>query len=90
MNITINVPDQVGNAIKQLPDRDIVDLHKLKIIIEEYEESLKISSAPVNQNGKWADLVAKIKEEKLLYGMSEEINKSSKEFRDNFAFKHDE
>ena len=90
VNITINVPDQVGEAINQLPNRDSVDLHELKIIIEKYEQSLSEKTAPTKQKGKWAKLVAEIKEEKLLYGLSEEMNKNSREFRDNFAFKHDE
>ena len=92
MNITINVPDQVGEAINQLPNRDSVDLHELKIIIEKYERSLSEATTGTTkkQTGKWANLVNELKKEKLLYGLSEEINKNSQEIRNNFVFKCDE
>ena len=89
MNVTINVPDQVGEAINQLPNRDSVDLHELKKIIEKYEQSLSKTTIPTKQKGKWAKFAEKAHRESPLKGMSEELNKLSREFRDEFAFEHD-
>ena len=91
MNIIINVPDKLGaEIISQLPDRDEIATQAFKEALEKYKKNLTKTISPTQEKGKWAKFAEEIKKEKLLYGLSEEVNKCSQEIRDNFAFKHDE
>ena len=91
MNITINVPDKLGaEVISQLPNRDEIATQAFKKALESHKKTLLKTSSPTKEKGRWAKFAEEIKKEKLLYGLSEEVNKYSQEFRDNFAFKHDD
>ena len=85
VNITINVPDQVGEAINQLPNRDSVDLYELKKIIENYEQSLSKTTTP----NKWQHLADRVRKNPPLSGAGDQVLQDSKEFRENFAFSND-
>jgi len=87
MNVTINVPDTVGEAINQLPKRDNVDLREIRIIIEKYEQSLLIEKTSTN---KWQQMVDRVRKTPPLSGVGDQVLKDSKEFRGNFAFNNDQ
>ena len=92
MNITLNVSDQVGVQVNNMPmsDRDKFGEQALKEMLKKYQDSLSKAKTPTKQKGKWAKIAEDAHRESPLRGMSDELNKYSKEFRDNFAFKHDE
>ena len=83
MNITINVPDQLGETINQSPNRNDLELHDLKLIIDKHEQILKHEST----SNKRQEMLAQIKKNKsILRGVSDQISKYSEEFRKDFAF----
>ena len=85
MNITINVPDSVGEEINKSPNRKNLGFHDLKIIFENYEKSKK-----VNTTNKRQEMLNRIKKNKeFLVGTSDQILKDSKDFRENFVFTED-
>ena len=87
MNITLNVPDQVGLEINQLPDRNERTLQALINMLEEYNQSLKNTD---NKQNKWQNMLSKIEKNKALYrGLSEQIQRDSAEFREGFIFNED-
>ena len=90
MNITINVPDEVGRKINKLPNRDKLELSELIKMLEKYRDLSTISPTVIEQKGKWAKIAQKIHKESPLHGLSEEVNKSSREIRENFAFNDSE
>ena len=90
MNITVNIPDKLGiEVLNQLPNRDEIATQAFKEALERFNQSLFETNTSNKQKGRWAKFAEEIKQEKLLYGLSEEVNNYSREFRDNFAFKHD-
>ena len=91
MEITISVPDEVGKEINSLPGRDNLELTELISMLEKYRQSLIISPTSKKEynkkTGKWAKFSEEIKKNSSLYrGVSEKIQKDSKEFRENFVF----
>ena len=86
MEITISVPDDVGREINSQHNRDYLELPELIRMLEKYRDSSKVSSAPIKQKGKWTEIAEKIHRESPLHGLSEEVNKSSRKIRENFAF----
>lgn len=90
MNITINVPDDMEEEINKLPNRDNLDLKDFERFLEQYRQSSRQSSTTNQQTGKWAKFAKKIKDNRELYrGVSKQIQKDSKEFREEFAFNSD-
>jgi hypothetical protein len=90
MNITINVPDQLGTEINQLPNRDQMATQALRKMLEEYRHSMQETTTPTKQKGKWAKFAENIELNKDKYrGVSEQVQKDSKEFRENFIFNDD-
>lgn len=82
MNITINVPDQIGLEINQLPNRNARTLHALMNMLEEYRHSLQNTDSKPSQ---WKNMLTEIEENKVLYrGLSEQIQKDSEDFREGF------
>lgn len=89
VNITINVPDQVGEAISQLPNCDELATQALKDMLEKYGQSLGKASTANNAN-KWQEMLHQIEKNRpYLSGVSDTILKDSKEFRENFVFNDD-
>lgn len=87
MNITINVPDQIGLEISQLPNRNERTLQALRGMLEEYNKSLKNTD---NKPNRWQGLLNEIEKNKELYrGLSEQIQRDSMEFREGFIFNED-
>ena len=83
MNITISVPDDIEMEFKELPNAH-------QFAVEALREKMKGYRQKTTQKGKWAKIAERIHKESPLHGLSDELNKSSREFRDNFSFKHDE
>lgn len=82
MNITINVPDEIGQAISQLPNRDNLNMQDLREILDEYEQSLKKTST----TNKWQEMSNRVKKNPPLSGLGEQVLRDSEEFRRNFFF----
>lgn len=85
MDIIINVPDKIGMEINKLPNRDELAAQALKNMLEENRQSLN----KISTTGKWAKFAEEVRRESPLHELSEEFNKTSREFRDNFEFNHD-
>ena len=92
MNITLSVSDQIGVRVNNMPisDRDKFGEQALKDMLEKYEQSLSETTTPTKKKSKWAKIAEDMHNESPLHGLSEELNAISKEFRDDFSFKHDE
>ena len=87
MNITINVPDQIGEEINQLPNRNERTLQALENMLKEHRQSLKKTDSKPN---KWQNMLSEIEKNKSLYrGLSKQIQKDSEEFREGFIFNED-
>ncbi|MBC8147357.1 MAG: hypothetical protein H8E98_05175 [Bacteroidetes bacterium] len=89
MNITIKVPDRLGESYNQLPNRTSVE-EEIVTMLAKYIDSIQEKSTATKKKGKWAKVVDELKQEKLLYGLSDEVTKASQEIRENFAFNNDE
>ena len=59
-------------------------------MLKKYQQSLIETKKSIKQKGKWAEIAEDMHKESPLHGLSEELNEISREFRDGFAFKHDE
>lgn len=90
MHITISVPDEMGKEINKQQGHNNLTLKDFENFLERYRQSLIQSSATINKKGKWVEFAKDIKQEKLLYGVGDDVKKASREIRDNFAFISDE
>ncbi|MEO5327830.1 MAG: hypothetical protein H7829_06255 [Magnetococcus sp. THC-1_WYH] len=89
MNITINVPDQVGEEINNLKNRDDMEIQDLITMLEKYRDTIQKTSTLTEKKSKWSTIAEEIHNESPLHGLSREVNEASQEFRDHFYFKHD-
>jgi hypothetical protein len=49
----------------------------------------RLVSQEKSETGRWAKIADDMHKDSPLHGLSDEVNKASQEFRDNFAFNHD-
>ena len=87
MQLTVLVPDEVGQRVRRLPDPD-------RFVTEALLRALRQRAAPAREiaekTSRWARFAAEIAEDPVhLDGYSEELERDAREFREGFAFEHD-
>lgn len=82
MDITIKVPDDLGEAIMAQKDPNSFLINMIKEKIK--EKPVTQENRPQSGKSKWALLAQRIHEESPLCGMSDKLNELSRQFRDNF------
>ncbi|HSS49329.1 MAG TPA: hypothetical protein VLX28_10310 [Thermoanaerobaculia bacterium] len=86
MKITISLPDEMAERVRQLPDRD-------EFVTRAVEAALADSPPSPPDEGKpsrWAEMVKRIESQPSLGSYAKKFDADRKEFRRNFGFKHDE
>jgi hypothetical protein len=96
LQITINVPDEIGRQLRQLPDTENFVGTLLKQALEsrdhkiaEERTSQKETDPESLKKSRWARFSERIRKNPPLTGAGEYVRECSREFRDEFAFKHD-
>ncbi|HYN21752.1 MAG TPA: hypothetical protein VE078_12380 [Thermoanaerobaculia bacterium] len=83
IELTITVPDKIAQQVSRLPDPQ-------DFVIRAVEDALRRAPEPVGGIPKWARVVAQIESLPGLGDYEETFQRSQKEFRRSFRFKHDE
>jgi hypothetical protein len=86
MKITITLPDEIAERVRQLPDRDA-------FVTRAVEAALANSpAAPMETTpSRWAQLVERVESQPFSLGSSaKDFDADRREFRQNFRFPHDE
>ncbi len=88
MQITIAVPEELGRRVQQLPNPD-------QFVVEVLAKALQVRLAErqrlTTEPSRWARLAQRIAEDPVhLDGYSRELQRDAREFRDGFAFRHDQ
>jgi hypothetical protein len=87
MKITIILPDEIAQRVRQLPDSD-------QFVTRAVEEALarELPPTPLSepQPSKWAQIVRRIESGPSLGSYVEKFNADRREFRQDFHFPHDE
>lgn len=96
LQITINVPDEIGRQLRQLPDTENIAGALLKKALEsrdhkivEEKTSQKETEPEIREKSRWARFSERIRKNPPLSGAGDYVRECSREFRDEFAFKHD-
>ncbi|MBF0508325.1 MAG: hypothetical protein HQK57_05290 [Deltaproteobacteria bacterium] len=85
---------EIQTTVKDFPNR-VKSLHihpdaSIRVIIDaiqvEPEQKTEEPGELVETKGKWAKVAERFRAEDNLKGISEEVNKLFREFRDNFSF----
>ena len=85
MKITLILPDDIGEQVSQMPDRDEFVARALAHALERQG-----GAAPAPRS-RWAQVVKRIESRSTgLQGYSEEMKRDREEFRRDFHFRHDE
>jgi hypothetical protein len=87
MKITITLPDDIAERVRQLPDSD-------EFVTRAVEEALareQPSTPPSEpQPSKWAQIAKRIESGPSLGSYAKKFNADRREFRRSFRFPHDE
>jgi len=89
MKITITLPDEIAERVRQLPDSD-------EFVTRAVEEALAKEPQPPPppsdepKPSKWAQIVKRIESQPSLGSYAKKFNADRREFRRNFHFPHDE
>jgi len=86
MKITITLPDEIAERVRQLPDRDA-------FVTRAVEAALASSPAATAEatSSRWAQLVERVESQPFSLGSSaKDFDADRHEFRRNFHFPHDE
>jgi hypothetical protein len=86
MKIVINLPDEVAEQVRRLPDRD-------EFVTRVIEAALASHPSPPAEAepSRWAQLVERIESQSFSLGSyAKKFDADRKEFRQNFSFPHDE
>lgn len=87
MQITINIPDDIGKQIQKLPDIDAFISTIIKDALKNQEAQ---QYSPKINLSKWAKIVQRVEDDPVhLKGYSTQLQKDMKEFRENSGFNHD-
>jgi len=89
MDITINVPDAIGKELKKLPNSNNLSLKDLEFVLEKHRQQFDQTTPKQKTSGKWRNIAEEFHRESPLHGLSDEVNKASRDFRDNFSFNND-
>ncbi|MDM8525059.1 hypothetical protein QUF80_16940 [Desulfococcaceae bacterium HSG8] len=86
MQITINFPDDIGRQIQQLPDADGF----ISTLVKQALENRRSEGDSEEQGGsRWARFSERIRKNPPLSGAGDYVRECSREFRGEFAFRHD-
>ena len=84
MDVILDVPGEIVEEFNQLPNRDKLVEQAFNDMIEKYRQSSRKTSLETN---KWQNMLSEIEKNKTLYrGVSKQVQKASKEFREEFMF----
>ena len=79
MELTIRLPDDLGQQIRDLPDRD-------EFIAETLKTALKADKEQRTPSSRWAKLAQRISEDPIhLSGYSENLIQDARQVRDEFV-----
>ncbi|MBF0526949.1 MAG: hypothetical protein HQK56_17830 [Deltaproteobacteria bacterium] len=84
---------ELQTTVRDFPNK-VNSLHlsldtPIRVIIESDEtpeQKTETSGEVAEKKGRWAKVVERLSQEDSLKGMSEEVNRLSREFRDDFSF----
>lgn len=87
MKITITLPDEIAERVRQLPDSD-------EFVTRAVEEALAKEPQPSppspDEPSKWAKIVERVRSESSSLGSyAKKFDADRREFRQNFHFPHD-
>jgi hypothetical protein len=87
MQLTIHLPDDIGHRVNELGDPDaFIAAAVAKALGRLARKESKDSPTP----SRWARLVERVEADPVhLDGYSEQLKRDIRQFRDEFAFKHD-
>jgi len=87
MQITINIPDDIGKQIQNLPDIDEFFTLILRTALEKQNTQYH---TPQSRPSKWAKIAQRVQNDPVhLKGYSIQLQKDMKEFREKTEFNHD-
>lgn len=87
MKITITLPDEIGEQVSRMPDRDEFVARAVAHALERQGEE----AAPAPGRSRWAQVVRRIESRSASLGdYTDELKRNREEFRRNFHFRHDE
>jgi hypothetical protein len=87
MKITITLPDEIAEQVRQLPDRDEFVTRAVEAALAASPPSPAAEATP----SRWAQLVERIESQSFSLGSyAKEFDADRKEFRRNLRFPHDE
>jgi hypothetical protein len=87
MTLTISLPDEIAERIRQLPDSNgFVTRAVEEALAREQSSALPSEAKP----SKWAQIVKRIESQPSLGSYAETFNADRREFRRDFHFPHDE
>lgn len=85
MKITITLPDEIGEQVSRMPDRDEFVARAVAHALE------RQVGETVPSRSRWAQVVKRIESRSTgTAGYAEELKKNREEFRRDFHFRHDE
>ncbi|MBF0551098.1 MAG: hypothetical protein HQK60_11250 [Deltaproteobacteria bacterium] len=84
---------ELQTTVKDFPNK-VISLNippdtPIRVIIEANEmpeQKNEASDEATEKKGRWAKAIERLSQEDSLKGLSEEVNKLAREFRDNFSF----
>ena len=82
MQISLNLTEDVIQALKQIPDKDNFVNQLIKSALQ--KQHIR------NKPSKWETLAQEIQQENYFSGYSEQLKKDMSEVRENFIFSGDE
>jgi len=86
MQISINFPDDIGRQIHQLPDADGF----VSTLVKEALEKRHSEADSEEQGGsRWTRFSERIRKNPPLSGVGDYVRECSRDFRDEFTFRHD-
>jgi Arc/MetJ-type ribon-helix-helix transcriptional regulator len=87
MKITVTLPDEVAERVRQLPDRDEFVTRAVEAALADSPPSPPVEAKP----SRWAQLVERIESQSFSLGSyAKKFDADRKEFRQNLRFPHDE
>ena len=87
MTITISLPDEIAERVRQLPDCNEFVTRAVEEALAREQPSVPPSEA---KPSKWAQIVKRIESQPSLGSYAETFNSDRREFRRDFHFPHDE
>jgi hypothetical protein len=87
MKITITLPDEIAERVRQLPDSDEFVTRAVEAALAREESSMPPSGP---KPSRWAQIVERIESQPSLGSYAKKFDADRREFRRDFHFPHDE